>query len=86
MNREAKILTYVNDWLGGFYDSHNKDRSVMVERTVESTLAYHDIAETPANVRNYSEAFESLVKAGKLEVRRNIYTDAWMFQTPDTDD
>lgn len=85
MTREDNILTYVNEWFDGFYDSQTTHRDIMVERTVESTLAWHNIRETPANLKNYREAFESLVKSGKIEVRRNIYTDSWMFQVPDND-
>lgn len=84
MTREANILSYLNDYSGGFYNSHSEDRAELIRKTVENVLAWHEIAETPANVRNYSEAMEGLAKADEgLIIRKNIYTHTWMVETRD---
>lgn len=84
MSREANIIQYLNDYSSGFYNSHSEDRATLIRKTVENVLAFYDIAETPANVRNYSEAMENLAKGDKaLIIRRNIYTHTWMVETRD---
>jgi len=84
MSRKANILGYLNDYSGGFYDSHSEDRNELVRKTVENVLAFHDIEETSANVRNYSEAMEELAKGDEsLIIRKNIYTHTWMVETRD---
>lgn len=84
MTREANILNYLNDYSGGFYNSNSEDRATLIRKTVENVLAFHDIAETPENVRNYSEAMERLAKADEgLIIRKNIYTHTWMVETRD---
>lgn len=84
MTREANILSYLEEWHQGFYDSHSADRAELIRKTVENVLSYHQIAETPQNVRNYSEALEGLAKGDEtLIIRKNIYTHTWMVETRD---
>jgi len=84
MSRKANILGYLNDYSGGYYNSNSEDRATLIRKTVENVLAFHDIEETPANVRNYSEAMEELAKDDKdLVIRKNIYTHTWMVETRD---
>lgn len=84
MTREDNILSYLNDYSGGFYNSHSEDRAELIRKTVENVLSFHEIAETPANVRNYSEAMEGLAKGDEsLIIRKNIYTHTWMVETRD---
>lgn len=84
MTREANILSYLNDYSGGFYNSNSEDRAVLIRKTVENVLSFHEIAETPENVRNYSEAMERLAKGDEgLIIRKNIYTHTWMVETRD---
>lgn len=84
MTRKANILSYLNDYSGGYYNSENMDRDVLVRKTVENVLAFYGIEETRQNVRKYSEAFEELAKADEgLIVRKNIYTHTWMVETRD---
>lgn len=84
MTREDNIVSYLNDYSGGFYNSHSEDRAVLIRKTVENVLAWFDIAETPENVRNYSEAMERLAEADEgLIIRKNIYTHTWMVETRD---
>lgn len=82
MNREEKIVQYIEDWHNGFYDSHSKDRERLIEKTVENVLAYHDIAETPENIRNYSHELERMAREDKAIIRKNVYTDTWLLELP----
>jgi hypothetical protein len=83
MSRKANILDYLNNYSGGFYNSENTDRNVLVEKVVGNVLAFHDIAETPENVRNYSAKLEELAKDDTVIIRKNIYTHTWMIETRD---
>lgn len=85
MSRKSNILSYLNEWHGGFYDSLSKDRARLVEKTVENVLAYFDIAETPENVRNYSAKLEELAKVDTVIIRKNVYTDTWLLEVPDSE-
>jgi hypothetical protein len=82
MSRKDNILRYVEEWHQGFYDSHSQDRAKLVRKTVENVLAYHDIAETPENVRNYSAKLEELAKDDTVIIRKNVYTDTWLLELP----
>lgn len=82
MSRKANIIGYVEEWHGGFYDSLSKDRAKLIRKTVENVLAYHDIAETPENVRNYTAKLEELAKDDTVIIRKNVYTDTWLLEIP----
>lgn len=84
MSRENKIVSYLNDYSGGYYNSESVDRSELIRKTVENVLAWHDIAETRQNVRAYSEAMENLAEDDEgLIIRKNIYSHTWMVETRD---
>lgn len=85
MTRKANILNYLNEWHQGVYYSHSQDRSRLVEKTVENVLAYHDIAETPENIRNYTKTLEELAKDDTVIIRKNIYSHEWMLEVPDAE-
>jgi hypothetical protein len=84
MTREENILSYLNGYSGGYYNSESTDRAELIRKTVENVLAWHDIAETRANVRKYSETMEKLAEGDEgLIIRKNIYTHTWMVETRD---
>jgi 3-dehydroquinate dehydratase len=82
MSREANILQYIEEWHDGFYDSHSQDRATLIRKTVENVLSYHDIAETPENIRNYSRKLEELAKDDTVIIRKNVYSDTWLLELP----
>ena len=85
MSRKDNILGYLNEWHQGFYDSHSQDRAKLVRKTVENVLAYHDIAETSENIRNYSAELEKLAKDDTIIIRKNIYSHTWMLEVPESE-
>jgi hypothetical protein len=66
MSRKTKILDYLNEWHGGYWDLRTKDEGSVPERVAENVLSYHEIAETRENVREYAEDFEELLEAGTV--------------------
>lgn len=85
MTRKANILEYLTGWSDGYYESNSRDRSVVIRKTVENVLAYFDIAESPENVRNYSEELEKLGKDDTLIIKKNIYSHTWVIEVPEND-
>lgn len=84
MTRESNIISYLNDYSGGYYNSESTDRATLIRKTAENVLAWHEIEETPANIRKYSETIEKLAEADEgLIIRKNIYTHTWMIETRD---
>lgn len=82
MNREAKILQYIEDWNGGFYDSHKMDRKELIRIIAENVLCWHDLIESRENMRNYSKTIEEMAKRDAVIIRRNAYTDTWILEIP----
>jgi hypothetical protein len=66
MTRKAKILDYLNEWHGGYWNLLTKDEASVPERVAENVLCYFEIAETRDNVREYAEDFEELLEAGTV--------------------
>lgn len=64
MTRTNKVLSYVNEWHGGYWWLNTKEYAELPKRVAENVIAYHDLKENDANLSAYTAEARSLIVAG----------------------
>lgn len=79
MSRKTRITRYVQEWHGGVWSLGTVPaaRVGLETRVATNVLSYFGIAETPANVANYSAAYLQLVEDGRLVVDQQ--SGGWLY-------
>lgn len=71
MTREANILSYINEWHGGFWWLVTKEEEGIPERVADNVIAYHDLKDNAANQRAYTVVARKLIGSDSLKLVDN---------------
>jgi hypothetical protein len=61
--RSAKILSYLRDWRGGYWNLQTDNGTGVPEKVADEVIAWHDLQESAANRKAYADEFLTMARA-----------------------